>query len=284
MQEVATFSGCTRWPSRTPSAPISGPNWSATTNVVPGPQNRQLRPARIGGLAREIVETGEIMIFVGKDFVVTVRHGEHGGCPTCASEWMPPRAAAAGPLRGDARDRRPRGGPLPRRDPADGMRHRWHRGSGVRARRRIKIEPIYLLKREVVEMRRSVIRCRRHSTNADREQGPDLQGSAALPARRRRPPVRGRGRRSPATTTCSTRWCRPRWPGSGCSRTATCARYRPGPVSRGAHHGRRHLRHELPFHARAELEVGLPGDGRRHGARLPDPVFQFPAEDGFNWL
>jgi magnesium transporter len=29
--------------------------------------------------AREIVETGEIMIFVGKDFVVTVRHGEHSG-------------------------------------------------------------------------------------------------------------------------------------------------------------------------------------------------------------
>ena len=29
--------------------------------------------------AREIVVTGEIMIFVGADFVVTVRHGEHGG-------------------------------------------------------------------------------------------------------------------------------------------------------------------------------------------------------------
>jgi len=29
--------------------------------------------------AREIVETGEVMIFVGSDFVVTVRHGEHGG-------------------------------------------------------------------------------------------------------------------------------------------------------------------------------------------------------------
>jgi magnesium transporter len=29
--------------------------------------------------AREIVETGEIMIFVGADFVVTVRHGEHSG-------------------------------------------------------------------------------------------------------------------------------------------------------------------------------------------------------------
>jgi magnesium transporter len=30
-------------------------------------------------LAREIVKTGEVMIFVGRDFVVTVRHGEHGG-------------------------------------------------------------------------------------------------------------------------------------------------------------------------------------------------------------
>jgi magnesium transporter len=30
-------------------------------------------------MAREIVETGEIMIFVGRDFVVTVRHGDHGG-------------------------------------------------------------------------------------------------------------------------------------------------------------------------------------------------------------
>jgi magnesium transporter len=30
-------------------------------------------------LAREIVETGEIMIFVGQDFVVTVRHGDHSG-------------------------------------------------------------------------------------------------------------------------------------------------------------------------------------------------------------
>ena len=30
-------------------------------------------------LAREIVETGEIMVFVGHDFVVTVRHGDHTG-------------------------------------------------------------------------------------------------------------------------------------------------------------------------------------------------------------
>ena len=27
----------------------------------------------------EVVETGEVMIFIGRDFVITVRHGEHGG-------------------------------------------------------------------------------------------------------------------------------------------------------------------------------------------------------------
>jgi magnesium transporter len=31
---------------------------------------------------REVVETGEIMIFVGSDFVITIRHGEHGGLAT----------------------------------------------------------------------------------------------------------------------------------------------------------------------------------------------------------
>ncbi|MFM9032712.1 MAG: magnesium/cobalt transporter CorA [Mycobacterium sp.] len=36
-------------------------------------------PHETVALAREIVETGEIMVFVGADFVVTVRHGEHTG-------------------------------------------------------------------------------------------------------------------------------------------------------------------------------------------------------------
>jgi magnesium transporter len=30
-------------------------------------------------MTTEVVETGEVMAFVGKDFVITVRHGEHGG-------------------------------------------------------------------------------------------------------------------------------------------------------------------------------------------------------------
>ena len=48
-------------------------------HAVPGAQDGQLRRARSVALAREIVETGEIMMFVGADFVVTVRHGEHTG-------------------------------------------------------------------------------------------------------------------------------------------------------------------------------------------------------------
>jgi magnesium transporter len=37
-------------------------------------------------LAREIVETGEIMIFVGPQFVVTVRHGDHSGLASVRKE------------------------------------------------------------------------------------------------------------------------------------------------------------------------------------------------------
>ena len=34
---------------------------------------------RLPGGTAEVVETGEIMVFVGRQFVLTVRHGEHGG-------------------------------------------------------------------------------------------------------------------------------------------------------------------------------------------------------------
>ena len=71
-------SGCTSWPSRTPSTPTSGRSWNATTTLpVPGAADRPLRRPRVGGDGiSEIVETGEIMVFVGADFVITVRHGD----------------------------------------------------------------------------------------------------------------------------------------------------------------------------------------------------------------
>ena len=63
--------------------------------------------------AREVVETGEIMIFVGRDFVVTVRHGDFSGQGVRSQLETSPSTHEAGPVRGDARDRRPCGGPLP---------------------------------------------------------------------------------------------------------------------------------------------------------------------------
>lgn len=37
--------------------------------------------------ANEIVETGELMVFLGRDFVITVRHGNHLGWPGRAVSW-----------------------------------------------------------------------------------------------------------------------------------------------------------------------------------------------------
>jgi magnesium transporter len=49
-------------------------------------------------LAREIVETGEIMVFVGPDFVVTVRHGDHSGLAGVRSRMdSSPSVLALGP-------------------------------------------------------------------------------------------------------------------------------------------------------------------------------------------
>ncbi|OBH72433.1 magnesium and cobalt transport protein CorA [Mycobacterium mantenii] len=108
-------------------------------------------------LAREIVETGEIMIFVGTDFVVTVRHGEHGGLSDVRKRM-------------DADPGQMRLGPyavmhaiadhvvdhylevssfmLSDIDSIEGLA--FAPGS------KIDVEPIYLLKREVVELRRCV--------------------------------------------------------------------------------------------------------------------------------
>ena len=75
----------------------------------------------------EIIGTGEIMVFVGPDFVVTVRHGGH--CPLARGARAPggqAQAAGPGPRRRAARDRRPRRRRLPRRSPT-ACRPNWRR-------------------------------------------------------------------------------------------------------------------------------------------------------------
>lgn len=108
-------------------------------------------------LAREIVETGEVMVFVGQDFVITVRHGDHTGLAVVRNKLQ------------DEPDQLARGPFAVMHAIADHIvdSYRWVTVSmeadidaieeaTFSPRRRIDVEPIYLLKREVVELRRAV--------------------------------------------------------------------------------------------------------------------------------
>ncbi|MEI6251455.1 MAG: magnesium/cobalt transporter CorA [Mycobacteriaceae bacterium] len=108
-------------------------------------------------LAREIVETGEIMVFVGSDFVITVRHGEHTGLAQVRKKLeSQPDQLRLGP-------------PGVMHAVADHVvdTYRWVTGAmeadvdaieenTFSPSSKTDIEPIYLLKREVVELRRAV--------------------------------------------------------------------------------------------------------------------------------
>jgi magnesium transporter len=108
-------------------------------------------------LNREVVETGEVMAFVGADFVVTVRHGEHGRLTDVRKRM-------------DADPEHMRLGPFAVMHAiADSVVDHYldvttHMAVDIDAIEevafspgaRTDIEPIYQIKREVVELRRSV--------------------------------------------------------------------------------------------------------------------------------
>ena len=107
--------------------------------------------------AREIVETGEIMIFVGPDFVVTVRHGDHGGLAGVRKRMdSAPANCALGPyavmhaIADHVVDSYLEVTDLVEYD-IDAMEENVFSPTST-----TDIEHIYLLKREVVEMRRAV--------------------------------------------------------------------------------------------------------------------------------
>jgi magnesium transporter len=114
-------------------------------------------PHETVALAREIVETGEIMVFVGSDFIVTVRHGDHTGLADLR------RRLEANP------DQLRLGPPAVMHAVADHVVDSYQRVTGAMEgdvdaieentfspTSKTDIEPIYLLKREVVELRRAV--------------------------------------------------------------------------------------------------------------------------------
>ncbi len=108
-------------------------------------------------LAREIVETGEIMMFVGADFVITVRHGEHTGLAQLRKKLEADRTPLTlGPY-----------GVM--HAITDHIVDTYRRVTGAMEadidaieentfspHHKTDIAPIYLLKREVVELRRAV--------------------------------------------------------------------------------------------------------------------------------
>lgn len=107
--------------------------------------------------ANEVVETGEIMIFVGADFVVTVRHGEHSGLAGVrALMEANPGRLALGPsavlhaIADHVVDQYLAVTESVEKD-VDLMEEEV-----FSPRTRVAIEQIYLLKREIVELRRSV--------------------------------------------------------------------------------------------------------------------------------
>ncbi len=158
-------SGCTRWPSRTPSRPTSGPagqRYDDSLFTVFKTIHYAVEHDELTATS-EIVETGEVMCFTGRDFFITVRHGGQGvAAGPAAPAAGRPRAARQGPLR--------RATPSPTTSSnrqyiaARGRRAGRHRRGGDRGSRRPQGHPrrgtdagrIYQLKREVLEFKPAV--------------------------------------------------------------------------------------------------------------------------------
>ena len=179
---------------------------------------------------QEVVETGEVMVFLGRDFVISVRHGDHSGLHDVRRRLeADPEQLALGPAAvlhaiadhvvdgylavtaaiEDDIDELERDVFTPRSAPDS--------------------ERIYAMKREVLELRRAVVPLGRSAAQAHRgpQRAGPARGAVVLPRRRRPPRHRHRAHRG-RSTSCSPRWSTLPSPRSPCSRTATCARSRRG--------------------------------------------------------
>ena len=208
--------------------------------------------------ARQIVETGEIMIFVGADFVVTVRHGEHGKLADVRQRIdASPAVTKLGPY-------------AVMHAIADHVVDHYLEVTDqievdidameediFSPRTNTNIECIYLLKREVVELRRAVTPVDGCPAAACvRAQRPDQHRGQTVYARRAGPPDPGRRPdqqlRRHAQLTGERR--------AGQGRDAAERRHaqdlRVGGDCRGADRDCRHLRDELRRHARASPDRG----------------------------
>ena len=108
--------------------------------------------------ASEVVETGEIMIFTGPDFVITVRHGDHTHLSGVRHKLEErPELLALGPMAAlHAIADRVVDSYLAVAEKLDADVEAIEDEVFELQRKRVRIEPVYMLKREVLELRRAV--------------------------------------------------------------------------------------------------------------------------------
>ena len=251
-------SGCTRWPSRTPSTPTSGPSSSATRTACSWSSRRSGTSTR-----RTPSRPARSTSSSGTDFVVTVRHGQGSELHSRAGS---PRVAGRKVLT--------HGPSAVVYAVCDTRRRRLHRRASSRSQVDVdEVEEsvfspartndsvrIYTLKREIAEVRRAVMPLREPM----RRFAAGRRARASTTTRRRSSatsPTTSPGPRTTSTpsTACSRPPSTPTSPGSRCSRTTTCARSRPASALVAAPTliaG--DLRHELRAHAGAGLDLRLP--------------------------
>ena len=201
----------------------------------------------------EVIELGELLVFVGNDYLITVRHGEGSALKQVRDDLEHDQAKLkCGPGAVLARDPRPGGGRL---RPGDRRPRERHRRSGGRALLRRPLEPgsarlpAPARGARVPPGRRAARRSARpHRRRAVR---PGAPGDPQLLPRRQRPPdPRARPARRHARPARVEPSGQPR-AGLGASERRRAQDLGLGRHHRRAHDARRDLRHELRAHAGA---------------------------------
>ena len=207
-------SACTSWPSSRPSTAGTARSCETIGEVT----RLVLRTARYVEHAEltetsEVVETGDVTCLSARGSSSPCGTARRRAAARCAQDLEKrPDAAAPGAVVGGVRGLRPDGRRLP-----GGRRPRRAGPGTARGGRRSpatlapSIAHIYQLKRELVEFKRAVLplqeplrRCSTHGRAAGRScAATSSTSTAGWP---------GRWSGWPASTTCSTRSCRPGWP------------------------------------------------------------------------
>ena len=143
---------------------------------------------------------------------------------------------------------------------------------------RTRIEPIYQMKREVVELRRSVNPLSVPFARLQTEHKDLISKEVRRYLRDVGDHHTHAADQIASYDEISARWCRPRWPGSRCSRTPTCARCRPGrpllavPTMVAGIYGM-----NFEYMPGLKWHWGYPTTIARYGGDLPAAVSQLPA-------